>query len=80
MQLTLIHNEPSCRKCRKTKSILDEVAAECPGCTVRSLSADHAQEAGLSVVLTPTVMLDDQVLCAGIVPSKAGILHLVRNS
>jgi hypothetical protein len=80
IQLTLIHNEPSCNKCRKTKAILDEVAAECPGCIVRSLPATRAHEVGLSVVLPPTVLLDGHVLCAGIVPRKAGLLRLVRGN
>ena len=80
IQLTLIHNQPSCRKCLQTKAILDEVAAECPGCIVRSLPATRAHEVGLSVVLTPTVLLDGHVLCAGIVPRKAGLLRLVRGN
>ncbi|MDX9978776.1 MAG: thioredoxin family protein [Lentisphaeria bacterium] len=78
MQLTLIHNEPSCRKCRDTQAILDAVAAETGACTVRSLSVGEAREQGFGVVLTPTVLVDNQVLCAGIVPGKAGLLRLVR--
>lgn len=78
MQFTLIHNEPSCRKCRDTQAILDEVAAETGACTVRSLTVAEAIEQGFGAVLTPTVLLDDQVLCAGLVPSKAGLLRLVR--
>ena len=80
MQFTLVHNEPSCRKCRDTQAVLEAVAAECPDCTVRYLTVAEAHQAGLSVVLTPTVLLDGQVLCAGIVPQRAGLLRLIRGN
>ncbi len=81
MQFTLIHNEPSCRKCRETQAVLEAVVAACPdACTVRYLTVAEAQAEGLGVVLTPTVLVDGQVLCAGIVPRQAGLLRLVQGN
>ena len=81
MQFTLVHNEPSCRKCRDTQAVLEAVLAECPDlCTVRYLTVAEAGQAGLSVVLTPTVLVDGQVLCAGIVPRQAGLLRLIHGN
>ena len=79
VRITLIHNEPSCRKCRETKAILDAVVAESAGCCVLdTLTLAEAYEAGLGAVLTPTVLLDGRVLCAGIVPRKDGVLRVLR--
>jgi predicted thioredoxin/glutaredoxin len=78
MVLTLIHNEPPCKRCLQTQDVLDQVAAEIPDVDIESITVEEARAAGVGVVLTPTVLIDGQVLCAGIVPLKSGLLKLLQ--
>jgi len=76
--IELIHNEPSCRKCRDTEAVLGDVAREREGrVTLRVLTLREAQAAGRGVVLPPTVLVNGKVLCAGIVPCRDGVLRIV---
>lgn len=76
--IELIHNEPSCRKCRETEAVLEAVVRERPGqATLRVMTLREAQAAGRGVVLPPTVLINGKVLCAGIVPRREGVLRIV---
>ncbi len=78
VRLTLIRSDPPCRKCRETKAALETVVQD-RGNPVELvvLTVAEAEEAGYGVVLTPTVLVNGKVLCAGIVPRAAGVARLV---
>jgi hypothetical protein len=78
VRLELIRNEPSCRKCRETEAVLATVQQKRHGhVSLCVFTPSEAQAAGHGVVLTPTVLLNGKVLCAGIVPRRDGVLRLV---
>jgi hypothetical protein len=74
----LIRNDPPCRKCRETEAALESVVRDCGGTAeMVMLTVAEAQAAGYGVVLTPTVLVNGKVLCAGIVPRAAGVARVV---
>lgn len=78
VRLTLIRSEPPCRKCRETEAALTAAARECGDrVEVVLLTVAEAQAAGYGVVLTPTVLVNGKVLCAGIAPRAAGVVRIV---
>jgi hypothetical protein len=78
VDIELVRNEPSCRKCRETEAVLAAVERERPGrVTVRVMPLSQAQAAGHGVLLTPTVLVNGKVLCGGIVPRQDGVLRIV---
>lgn len=80
MELLLIRAEPPCRKCHKTEAVLREVAAASPEpLDVRCLAADDPEAARFGAVMTPMVILNGKVVCAGIVPRARGLSKLIEN-
>lgn len=78
VEIVLIRNEPPCRKCHKTDALLKAVATDFPGrVTVRVITADSPAAAEYGAVMTPMVILNDKVVCAGIVPMRSGLERLV---
>ena len=78
MRLLLIRSDPPCRKCRETEAALATVARD-GGDAVEMvvLTVTEAEAAGYGVVLTPTVLVNGKVLCAGIVPRSVGVARVV---
>lgn len=80
VRVTLIRNDPPCRKCREAEAALAVVAREAgAGVEIVMLTVAEAQAAGYGVVLTPTVLVNGKVLCAGIVPRAAGVARIVAS-
>lgn len=78
VRLLLIRNDPPCRKCRETEAVLEAVARECgTAVELAGMTVAEAQAAGYGVILTPTVLVNGNVLCAGIVPRAAGVARVV---
>jgi hypothetical protein len=74
----LIRSEPPCRKCREAEAALSAVARDGGNAVdVAVLTIAEAAAAGYGVVLTPTVLVNGKVLCAGIAPRAAGVARLV---
>jgi hypothetical protein len=78
VRLTLIRNDPPCRKCREAKAALAAVAHELGNrVELAELTVAEAAAAGYAIVLTPTVLVNGKVLCAGVAPRAAGIARVV---
>ena len=71
IQIKVFGAEPPCARCIRTKELAERVAAKYPGkaevSKIPALSPE-AQEQG--VLLTPTVIIGDQVVVSGNVPSE----------
>ena len=71
IQIKVFHPEPRCARCIRTKELATTVAARYPGraevVEIPALSQE-AQEHG--VLLTPTVIIGDQVVVSGSVPNE----------
>ncbi|NQU97687.1 MAG: thioredoxin family protein [Chloroflexi bacterium] len=71
IQIKVFSPEPPCARCIKTKELAATVAARYPGVAevvaIPALSPE-AQEHG--VLLTPTVIVGDQVVVSGSVPNE----------
>ena len=70
----LIRSEPPCRKCRATEAVLRELAEARAGRVVlRVIRRDEPEAHPYGAVLTPMVVVNEKVLCAGMVPVKSGM-------
>jgi len=79
LELLLIRNEPSCRKCHKTEAVLREVAESHPAhVSVRVITADTEEAHRYGALITPMVLLNGKVACAGMVPRATGLRTLVE--
>lgn len=74
IQIKVFGPEPPCARCIRTKELAEKVAARYPGTAevvrIPALS-QVAQEHG--VLLTPTVIVGDQVVVSGSVPKERQI-------
>ena len=78
VELLLIRSDPPCGKCRKADALLDEVAAAQPGTvTVRVITTADAEAMRYGAVLTPMVVLNGKIVCAGLVPVRSGLEKLI---
>ena len=74
VDLLLIHNEPPCRKCLQTEKLLREIVAADPDLAqLRVLASDAPEALDFGAVLSPMIAINGKVLCAGIIPARAGI-------
>jgi len=79
IELVLIHNEPECRKCRKVRALLEEIVEAHSGEVVlRCVGPDSPEARQAGAVLTPMVLINGKVACAGVVPTRAGIETLLE--
>ena len=71
IQIKVFHPQPRCARCIRTKELASLVADRYPGkaevVEIQALSRE-GQEHG--VLLTPTVIIGDQVVASGSVPSE----------
>lgn len=78
LAILLIKSPTSCRKCRDTEAVLRQAAVAWPGRIVlRSIDSRTPEADAYGAVLPPMVIVDGTVLCAGIVPSPAGLQRLL---
>lgn len=78
VELLLIRSEPPCRRCQDTVAVLQAVAEALPGrVTVRVVSTEDAECARYGAVLTPMVVVNGKIACAGTVPVRSGLERLV---
>jgi len=78
VEIVLIRNEPPCRKCHKADALLKDVAAAFSGrVSVHVITSDSPAAAEYGAVMTPMVILNDKVVCAGIVPMRSGLERLI---
>ena len=78
VELLLIRSDPPCGKCKKTDALLAEIAAARPGAvTVRNITTNDPDAARYGAVLTPMLVLNGKIVCAGIVPVKSGLEKLI---
>ncbi len=74
----LIRSDPPCRKCRRTKVVLEEIAAAHAGLvSLREITMDDPEAEEYGAVLTPMVVLNGKIICAGLAPVKAGLEKLL---
>ena len=79
VELLLIRNEPSCRKCHQVEAALREVAATRPDeVSVRVVAADDPAAQRYGALLVPTVLLNGKRVCAGVVPRTSVLVELVE--
>jgi len=80
-EFLLIRGDPPCRKCRATEALLEDLAAELPGrVTYRVIRRDDPEATAYGAVLTPMLVLDGKVVCAGMVPVKKGLVRLLERA
>lgn len=78
MELLLIRAEPPCSRCRKAGAVLHEVASSRPGAvTMRTIRSDEPEAQKYGPLLTPMVLLNGKLVCAGIAPLKSGLEKLL---
>jgi len=76
--LLLIRTEPPCSRCRKAETILREVVSSHPGvATLRVIRSDEPEAQKYGPILTPMVLLNGKLVCAGMAPLKSGLERLV---
>jgi small redox-active disulfide protein 2 len=64
---------PGCAKCNKTEKLIQEVINETGTDARVEKITDMMQIASFGVFATPSVIIDNQVKCAGKVPKKEDI-------
>ncbi|MFH2057744.1 MAG: thioredoxin family protein [Pseudomonadota bacterium] len=64
---------PGCAKCNKTEQLIQEVIKETGSDAIVEKVTDMMQIASYGVFSTPSVIIDNQVKCAGKVPKKEDI-------
>ena len=64
---------PGCAKCNKTEKLIQEVIAETQADADVEKVNDMMQIASYGVFSTPSVIIDNEVKCAGKVPKKEDI-------
>ena len=79
VKFLMIRSEPPCRKCRATEVVLRELAEARAGqVSVRVIRRDEPEAQPYGAVLTPMVVINGKVLCAGMVPVKSGLQKLLE--
>lgn len=79
-ELLMIRSEPPCSRCRQTEALLRDLAAAPPAqgrVSVRVIRNDDPEAAQYGAVLTPMTLLNGKLVCAGMVPRKAGLERLL---
>jgi len=78
-ELLLIRTEPPCSRCRKAEVVLREVVSSHPGvATLRVIRSDEPEAQKYGPILTPVVLLNGKLICAGMAPLKSGLEKLVE--
>ena len=71
MQIKIFHSAPPCARCMRTKEVAGKVADRFPGqVTVVEIPALSQEAQDHGVLLTPTVIIGDQVVATGSVPKE----------
>ena len=79
VELLLVRNEPSCRKCHQVEAVLREVAAAWPDkVSVRVITADAPEARRYGVLLVPMALLNGKTVCTGMVPRPSVLEKLVE--
>jgi len=78
VEILLIRNDPPCERCRKTRDVLDKVAAANSRVVVREITVSDPEAAQYGAVLAPMTILNGKVVAAGMVPLQSGLEELVR--
>lgn len=77
--LLLIRSDPPCRKCRAAEALLRELQEAWPGrAAVRVIRRDEPEAEAYGAVLTPMVVMNGKVVCAGMVPVRRGLEKLLK--
>ena len=67
----VFHSNPPCAKCKATEKVVAEVAKEYGGkVKVVSFSGLSEEADKYGVLMTPTVVINDQIVFSGKVPTK----------
>lgn len=79
VELLLIRNEPSCKKCHQVEAVLRNVAEAYPDAvSVRVITAEDTEAHRYGVLLVPMVLLNGKGVCAGSVPLYSTLTKLVE--
>ena len=80
VQIVVLHPPKKCPKCMDAERVAAEIAAELEGrVEVRSISTDDPEAEKYGVVITPTVLVNDLIVAAGVVPSKGRLGQVVAD-
>ena len=78
VELLLIRSDPPCRRCRRAEEVLRAAAEARPGeVAFRSVRRDEPEAAAYGAVLTPMVVMNGKIVCAGMAPTAAGLDALI---
>jgi small redox-active disulfide protein 2 len=70
---------PGCAKCSQTEKIVNEAVAESGVAATVEKVADLKRIARYGVFVTPAVVIDGDVKCAGKVPKKQDVISWLKN-
>lgn len=79
VEIVILHNDPPCTKCVKTKSVVESACSAVDGdVTVREVVTGTDEAAQYGVVAPPMVLVNGKVASAGFTPMKAGLIKLLK--
>ena len=79
VQIKVFHSTPPCGKCIKTREMAEKVAKEHPGkVEVMDFPALSPEAEKYGVVLTPTTIVEEQVVATGSIPNEAKLEEIVK--
>jgi small redox-active disulfide protein 2 len=69
---------PGCKKCHETEKLVRDAVSEAGSDATVEYVTDIAEIAKHGVFVTPAVVVDGKVMCAGKVPSKADVTGWIK--
>ena len=78
LEVILLHRDPPCKKCLKTKAVLEEAIREATRpVDFKEIFTGTPEAAQYGAVFSPMVLIGGKVASAGFVPLKAGLIKLI---
>ena len=80
VSIKIFGTEPPCAKCRNAHKIATEVQKDIGACVkVEKLNAMSEEGDKYGIMMTPTIVANDKVICVGKAISKNELEKVVRN-
>ena len=81
VEVVLIHRNPPCKKCLKTRAAIEQASAEATrSVAFKEIYTGTPEAAPYGAVFSPMVLIDGEVVSAGLVPTKAGLVTLINGA
>jgi hypothetical protein len=78
VEVVLVHRDPPCKKCLKTKAVVEEAMADAAvPVTFKEVFTGTPEAEQYGAVFSPMVLVAGKVASAGFIPLKAGLVKLI---